>query len=715
MPRRVGRLVLGMVRVVLAPLCLGLLIVWGPASAGLLDRAALERHVHERLGRDFTLGERHAALPVWPVFSRQDASPRLHAYLFESQDIEPVRGYSGKPIDLLITMTPSGDFLDVTLIHHDEPIFQSDSATRELYDFASQYNGLSIDHDIQFFSAKTVPSRTETTARLHGVLRGTVSASAIDRSILSAAVRVAEAGLDDPDAKARPAAPGGRIKRMGWTALQEAGLIHPIERTNQAVEKSFRGTPAARRDAAGIFKPDGLALQAWGMPVSLPQVGRNVLDADGWLQVYDRAEDGRTLFLFLDDSRYAFTDARAGEPRLRTVPTLRQDGVEIALERLAYAHKIRLTGRGSGVPETAVPRLFTTASDSGFDVARPFSLGLRIIRGEGEGVAVDLEEPFEIPGIELWLPKIERPPWLDIWAQKQGHLAVLAGGLVLLSVGLGSQRWLAYPAQRLTWLRTAWLVFTLVFIGWWAQGQLTIVNLTSSLEAALQGQSIDFLLADPMAVTLWAFVGLTLFVWGRGTFCGWLCPFGALQELVSTVAGWLGWPRRQLHSRLDGDLKLVKYLVLLAILIAVAVGSPVAPWLIEIEPFKTAISMTFERAWPYVLWALLCIGLTLIVYRGFCRYLCPLGAALALLGRLRLTNWIPRREACGTPCQTCRFRCSYQAISPKGRIDYTECFQCLDCVSIHEDDRRCMPLILEAREARRRVIPIAATEHRKAA
>ncbi|MEZ5661170.1 MAG: 4Fe-4S binding protein [Burkholderiaceae bacterium] len=684
----------------------------GPATAGILDRAALEQHVHQRLGDGYTLGERLSQLPVWPVFSRASGKPSLHAYLFESIDIEPVRGYSGKPIDLLITLTPAGRFIDVSLIKHYEPIFQSESATRELIDFAAQYNDLTIDHDIQFFKAWSKPSRDETTASLHGVLRGTVSATAIDRSILSAAVRVAEAGLDDPSGQARKPAPGGRIKRMGWVDLQDVGLIQPIEHSNAELERAFAGTPGARRDAAGIFKPGALAIQAWAMPVGLPQVGRNVLDPDGWLQVHELAQGDRWMFLILDDSRYRYTDGGKDAPRLHTVPALRQDDQTFALQPFPYEHKMRLSGRGSGVPDSAQPRLFGTAGDSGFDITRPFSIESRVVRSDSEGVAtaVRFEHPFPIPEAARWLPKVERPAWLHVWEQRRIDLIILGVALSLLTVGLVGQRWLSFPARRLSWVRTLWLVFTLVFIGWWAQGQLTIVNITSALEALLHGESIDFLLADPMSVMLWVFVGITLFVWGRGTFCGWLCPFGAFQELISTVAGWFGLKRRQLHSRLDADLKWLKYLVLMAIIIGVMVGSPFTPWMIEIEPFKTAISMSFERAWPYVAWASACLALTLVVYRGFCRYLCPLGAALALLGRVRLLRWVPRRSACGTPCQTCRFRCSYQSISPKGVVDYAECFQCLECVSIYQDDRRCMPLIVEARRTKQRVIPLLAED-----
>jgi polyferredoxin len=100
--------------------------------------------------------------------------------------------------------------------------------------------------------------------------------------------------------------------------------------------------------------------------------------------------------------------------------------------------------------------------------------------------------------------------------------------------------------------------------------------------------------------------------------------------------------------------------------------------------------------------------LSAFVYKGYCRYLCPLGAALALGGRLRRFAWIARRAECGTPCQTCRHRCEYQAIRTDGRVQYEECFQCLECVAIHDSPQRCAPLIAAARGDGRRVIPIQA-------
>ncbi|MFL5249001.1 MAG: 4Fe-4S binding protein, partial [Myxococcales bacterium] len=147
--------------------------------------------------------------------------------------------------------------------------------------------------------------------------------------------------------------------------------------------------------------------------------------------------------------------------------------------------------------------------------------------------------------------------------------------------------------------------------------------------------------------------------------------------------------------RTDRALKRLKYLVLAAILAAAVASRPWTDRAVEIEPFKTAITLAFARSWPYVAWAAALVALSVLVEKAFCRYLCPLGAFLALGGRLRILDWIPRRAECGRPCQTCRHRCEYQAIAEDGRVDYAECFQCMDCVAVFHSDSLCAPRLLQ--------------------
>jgi polyferredoxin len=138
--------------------------------------------------------------------------------------------------------------------------------------------------------------------------------------------------------------------------------------------------------------------------------------------------------------------------------------------------------------------------------------------------------------------------------------------------------------------------------------------------------------------------------------------------------------------------------VLLGFLVIAAAAAPAAcEWMVEIEPFKTAITVGFDRAWPAVAYAVGLVLVGAVVYKFFCRFLCPLGAFMELGGQLCRRDWLARRPECGRPCQVCRNACAYDAIERDGSIDYRRCHQCLDCVAIHDDPKRCVPLIRMAR------------------
>ena len=694
------------------------------SAAGVMTRAVLQ----QQMGDSLLVGEQLTALPVWPVFHRNDTAEgrnALYAYVFETIDIEPVAGYGGKPINILVVMNPAGKYLDVVLLSHNEPIFQEASRNKLLADFAAQYKDLTVAHQIQVLTPKAQRVFDDQKATLHGVTAGTVSAMAMDRTVMEAAAQVAYARLGDAPVglgvngknhdlqndktKARAVqnkGPDDKFERMGFNELVAAKLVQPVSRSNREVQARFNGTPAEGQDAEARLQPNAQALDLMVMLPGLPHVGRNVLDAAGWREVRALRETGRGLIAVLDGSRYEVVgkqDAATGRiARLVAV----QGGKRFDVQAVPYTHGLRMSGQRSGVGANAVMRLFAidapVAGGSGLDLALPVTLEFNLSRASAAPGQPRLEMAWthnmNVPNLAKWQPVRETAAWLRVWEQRKADLAILIAGLLVLTAALIYQKKLSVTQKRLTTFRIIYLAFTLVFVGWAAQGQLTIVNVTSLASALLEGRSGDFLLSDPMAVVLWAFVGITLLVWGRGTFCGWLCPFGAFQELLSFLAKAVGLKPKQFHRTVDATLKNVKYVVLAAIAVAVVIGGPWADKMVEVEPFKTSISMGFQREWPYVAWAVACLGLSVLVFRGYCRYICPLGAALAIMGKLRLWAWLPRRAECGTPCQTCRHGCGYQAITVQGKIDYDECFQCLDCVTDYQDDQRCLPLIRDRKD-----------------
>ena len=184
-------------------------------------------------------------------------------------------------------------------------------------------------------------------------------------------------------------------------------------------------------------------------------------------------------------------------------------------------------------------------------------------------------------------------------------------------------------------------------------------------------------------------------------FCGWLCPFGALQELINEAARKLKIRQYELPFAVHERLWAVKYIILL-LLFGISLESlATAERYAEVEPFKTAITLKFGREWWFVAYAVLLLVINIFTRKVYCRYICPLGAALAIPTKLRLFDWLKRRKECGQPCQLCANECEIQAIHPDGRINANECHYCLDCQMTYHNEHKCPPLIAQQKKRKR--------------
>lgn len=300
----------------------------------------------------------------------------------------------------------------------------------------------------------------------------------------------------------------------------------------------------------------------------------------------------------------------------------------------------------------------------------------------------------------------EEPIWVYVWRGKVFQISILIFGLTVLMLILLMQDWLAKHSIFLGYLRTGYLIYTVFFIGWYSLAQLSIVNVFTFVSSFTHGFSWDNYLIDPMMFLLWGFVAVTILLWGRGVYCGWLCPFGAMQELIFRIAERFKCPTVEFPEVVHERLWAIKYIILLG-LFAVSLQSLVmAEQLAEVEPFKTAVTLHFAREWGYVFYAVGLLVISAFNRKFYCRYICPLGAALTFPSKFRIFEWLRRYKECGRPCQICRNECEVRAISSIGNINANECHYCLDCQVTYWNNYKCPPLA-EKRKKRERASKLA--------
>ena len=169
---------------------------------------------------------------------------------------------------------------------------------------------------------------------------------------------------------------------------------------------------------------------------------------------------------------------------------------------------------------------------------------------------------------------------------------------------------------------------------------------------------------------------------GGGAFCGWICPFGALQDLLNWVRRMLRLPEISVPTRLDRILTYGRYLVLAGILYATI--STVRLWFADYDPYRTIFGLgwIFEfnlaEHWPAYVVALAIVVGALVIPRFWCRYLCPLGS-IGIFNKLSILTISLNPTKC-TKCENCLDVCP-MSIDELGDIGKSsDCILCGKCV-----------------------------------
>ncbi|WP_220749043.1 MULTISPECIES: 4Fe-4S binding protein [Jannaschia] len=631
-------------------------------------------------------------------------------YVFETEPMAPLPGFSGAPINMLVTLDLDGRFLDVQLISHNEPIFVSGLPERLFYDFFAQYRGHSISDTLVVGTPYGGATEGSSLVYLDGVTKGTASVRIAHESLLAAALQVAREKMGGVST-GPPAYPDPTVdEALTWDDLVEQGIARRHVMTNAEVDAAFAGTLWADDDPKARADPDGHYIDLWVVDLGPPSVARAVLSERGLkaLRDFQAISETDEPVLVVETARHGLVSEDFVRNTSPDWISAEQGGFPVAfrdadlfidLHRDVPDEIVDAVDFGAGL-------ILRTDRRLGFDPASDWLLKVAATREHGmfqpEVGTVMVDVPYVAPGRFFARPEVPTPvpPWLEALRGRAVDLGILSVFLVGLLALLGPGMARLSRSRHFTAIRLGILASVIGFVGWWGQGQLSIVTPLATLRAALEGGTYTFLVYDPFSLMVWAVAIAGFVAWGRGLFCGWLCPFGAMQEFAAHLGRLLKVPQIEPSAVWDGRLRWLKYGVL-ASLVAIAIVAPAQlDKAVEVEPFKTAVTTFFVREWYYVAYAVGLLIFSMVLFKGFCRYLCPLGALMAIGGLLRGRDWIARREACGSPCQLCKVKCAYGAIKPSGQIAYSECFQCLDCVTIHDDPKQCVPLILAAKGRR---------------
>jgi transcriptional regulator of nitric oxide reductase len=684
--------------------------------AGQLTKEDIEQRFKDRAvqvgaarasGSAVHIGDKLSEIPAWPIISELKTDTGPVGYVFESIDLAPLPGFEGTPMNLLVEIDSNGKFVDVEVLSQHEPVFLGGLGPVPFDEFVKQYRGKNIRQQIQISTGQSSHSAGTivgaNTVVLDGVTKATASIRIANQAVLNSALAVARArlGFSGPGDSGPPAVVKNvPFEKLDFDTLIKRGYVQRVAFTNAEIEKLFAGTEGAGLDEEALQKPNDLFIELYIANLNAPNIGRNLLGDAAWNSLQSHLQDDRSAFWVATRGRYPLVDEAS------FVPGSSPPRIDLVQGDLPI--QLRDTNRDYArtpiFPDVNAALILAVAPLAGLDPGKPMDFRISINRARGAILSVITQKQVSLrytPPQEFFeFPPKPLPEWLQAWKGRLVEVVLIAAALFLLSGVLLWPRALSVRPRALFVFRMAFLSFTLIFIGWYAQGQLSIVQITGAIKSVIAGGGLKSFLYDPVGLLMIAFTFITLVVWGRATFCGWLCPFGALQEFVGLLARAIRLPQWKLPPRLSSVLARSRYAILAVLVVAAAVAPRVAEKMVEIEPFKTSITVGFQRELPFLIWA---IGLLLagaFVYKFFCRFVCPLGAALTLGGKLRRWNWLPRIDACGQPCQRCRAVCLYDAIEPAGAIDYDECFQCLDCVGIYHDTARCVPKLLLARKGK---------------
>ncbi|MDP2763067.1 MAG: 4Fe-4S binding protein [Enterobacteriaceae bacterium] len=627
----------------------------------------------------------------------------LVKYYFYTTDIVYIPAYSLKPVDLLVSLESNGIISDLRLINHSEPIFITGINIEKLLEAVVFYRGINIKEEIDI-------------GENIGIDNGSVIARKIDylvRYISDVFKERVDFKNDEPSKYGVPIIFGATVTSLVLhdTILKSsryvAGLYNIVENfgfnkgeldycfcKDLSLEKLFDLEVLKQY----IIEQENIKL--YYSNISLPVVGKNILGIDGYCRLVKKYGFKKSAILILNkkqDDPLKFWSF-IGSAFIKGVYDrffIKQgfDTFTFRYEDYRPVHDLDLINKDLKNFESGIYII----KDDKFKAANPFELVLFVNKN------VYKDKEYKYPAV-FFIPTSSRLH--NIWLSNIYYIIIyFAFWMFVLFIFLSRNKF-SRSKKRLNVVY--WVVLLIsVFFGIFNSNQPSIVNLFALMDN-ISGANV-FLLTPILAVGLLLMI-VSTFLWGKAVFCGWICPFGAVQEIIFKVRVFLLNSFMVFNESYEFSkslrlyrFKLVyfRYIVLLVLIFflyfyGIEYAEKVSDY---IEPFKTVWTIGIFNRGCYGFYVLILLSISILMYRFFCRYICPLGTALSVLSFIPVFR-IDRRHLC-SKCAVCANNCQSYAINSNGIIDHKECFGCFSCINTMNDNNKCVELIIENKRRNR--------------
>lgn len=575
--------------------------------------------------------------PVYEAYRSTDNGGReLLGYVFLTADVPPEeRGFSA-PIPMLVGVDLNNQLTGMKILNYVE------SYTNTLGDFLADpvFQGQ--------FAGKSIADDFRINSDIDGIAGATVSTFAITRGIREAARRVAGAYNGFTPGTALERARHQRIlqemQTFSWDELVEQDIIRQIS----------------------MNLPGGEVLELTFTYMGHPALGEYFIGNTA----YARAERDASARLG-GNQMILMAVGGSGYQQFRQDRLQLQQG-DLPLRRLTANLLVSAGNADAGLVDGRAEFAGAIVLDDRYDLSQPINifyqplgsldpyelqyeiLGLGQRLASGDAILSDAEIERIIRAENSAIRQFfNDPPWgVTPWGEVA--MLILIFALVLTAFFRNNARW-----------RWAALTLVMVYLGFMKAGFLSVAHITGVL---VQGPG--FLLNNLPLLMIVVFTVVTTLIWGR-LFCSSLCPFGAVQDFISrfTPKRWLLKVPQKWH-----DLGIyTKYAFLAFIIGAALIANNVAVFQ-YFEPFGTLFFLSGSAVLFAILGAILlaCVA----VPRFYCRYVCPLGAALGVVSFIspRRIKRVPQCQV----CTVCEHACPTGAIR-REKIDFKECVRCDVC------------------------------------